>query len=209
MIVVTIIGILWSLFLFWNTRLSFLKQCSCGSANAHLHGCFSPWTFHLNIGLNMLPSDVLMLCVVSLLGYSTGEFQALQLIILAFGVDSSIASCMLVNFFGNLVWNDSGFRILAQWRTTTSLFSIMFYKCLHALDYDNTLFFVCLVFTSQMLLYFFHSSFVTSFYIDVVLTRSIRNITCHSSSLVVESIVQTKAVSFQSYRNKGLIDAMR
>ena len=37
----------------------------------------------------------------SLLGYSTGEFRAMQLIILmAFGaVDLPLASCMLVRFF--------------------------------------------------------------------------------------------------------------
>ena len=48
-----------------------------------LPGCFRPWTFSLNIGLNMLNSDALMSCLHSLLGYSTGEFQALQLIVLA------------------------------------------------------------------------------------------------------------------------------
>ena len=40
----------------------------------------------LNIGLNMFPLDSFMSCLQSLLGYSTGEFQALQLIVLvAFG----------------------------------------------------------------------------------------------------------------------------
>ena len=50
--------------------------------NAQLLRCFRPWTFSLNIGLNMLPSDFI-LCLHSILGYSTGEFQALQLIALA------------------------------------------------------------------------------------------------------------------------------
>ena len=40
----------------------------------------------LNIGLNMFPLDSFMACLHSLLGYSAGEFQALQLIVLvAFG----------------------------------------------------------------------------------------------------------------------------
>ena len=41
-----------------------------------------------------------MLCLDSLLGYSTGEFQALQQIVIAvFGaVDYLLASCMLVHF---------------------------------------------------------------------------------------------------------------
>ena len=48
--------------------------------------CFRPWTFPLNIGLDMLPSDSRMSCLDYPLGYSTGEFQDLQLIILvAFG----------------------------------------------------------------------------------------------------------------------------
>ena len=50
--------------------------------NAQLLRCFRPWTFSLNIGLNMLPSDFI-LCLHSIPGYSTGEFQALQLIALA------------------------------------------------------------------------------------------------------------------------------
>ena len=56
------------------------------SANTELPGCFWPWTFALNIGLNMFPLDSFMSYLHSLLGYSTGEFQALQLIVLvAFG----------------------------------------------------------------------------------------------------------------------------
>ena len=71
--------------------------CS-GSANAQLPGCFRPWT--LNFGLNMFSLKSFMACLHSLLGYSPGEFQALQLIVLgAFGVmDKPIAPCMLVHF---------------------------------------------------------------------------------------------------------------
>ena len=40
----------------------------------------------LNIGLNMLPSDSFMSCLHSLLGYFTGDFQVLHLIVIvAFG----------------------------------------------------------------------------------------------------------------------------
>ena len=63
--------------------LGFLYMSSSGSANAQLPGCFCPWTFALNIGLNMFPLDSFMSCLHSLLRYSTGEFQALQLIVLA------------------------------------------------------------------------------------------------------------------------------
>ena len=66
--------------------LGFLYISNFGSANAQLPGCFFPWTFSLNIALNMFPLDSFMSCLHSLLGYSTGEFQALQLIVLvAFG----------------------------------------------------------------------------------------------------------------------------
>ena len=65
--------------IFLNYILGFLKPSSSGSANAQFPGCFRPWTFSLNIGLNMFSSDSFMSCLQSLLGYSTGEFQALQL----------------------------------------------------------------------------------------------------------------------------------
>ena len=42
---------------FWPTHLGFLKLGSVGSATIHLPECFCPWTFSLNIGLNVLPLD--------------------------------------------------------------------------------------------------------------------------------------------------------
>ena len=52
-----------------------------------LPGCFCPWTFFQNIGFNMVPSDPFMSHLATQLGYSAGEFQALQVIVLAtFGV---------------------------------------------------------------------------------------------------------------------------
>ena len=84
--VLTIIAIFMSINYFLNYTLGFLYLSSSGSANAQLPGCFSPWTFSLNFGLNMFPLDFFMSCLHSLLGYSAGEFQALQLIVLvAFG----------------------------------------------------------------------------------------------------------------------------
>ena len=48
---------------------------------------FCPWTFFQNIGFNMVLSDPLMSHLATQLGYSAGEFQALQLIVLVtFGV---------------------------------------------------------------------------------------------------------------------------
>ena len=53
----------------------------------HLPGCFCPWTFFQNIGFNTALTDPFMSHLATQLGYSAGEFQALQLIVLAaFGV---------------------------------------------------------------------------------------------------------------------------
>ena len=49
----------------------------------HLPGCFWPWTFFQNIWFNMVPLDLFMSHLATQLGYSAGEFQALQLIVLA------------------------------------------------------------------------------------------------------------------------------
>ena len=77
----------------------FFHISSSGSANVQLPVWFRPWTFSLNIGLNTFSLDFFMSCLHSLLGYSAGEFQPLQLIVIAaFGdVDSPLAPCILVH----------------------------------------------------------------------------------------------------------------
>ena len=101
MIVVTIIGIFMATNYFLNYTLDFLYLSSSGSANAQLPGCFRPWTFSLNIGLNMCTLWLLyvMFTFPTRICF-TGEFQALQLIVLAAfsTVDWPLASCMLVHF---------------------------------------------------------------------------------------------------------------
>ena len=73
MVIVIILGIFITIiiiiiiFILYYT-LGFLKLSCSGSANVHLLGCFSLWTFPLNIGLNMLPSDPFMSCLDYLLG---------------------------------------------------------------------------------------------------------------------------------------------
>ena len=93
LMVVTIIGIFMAILL--------ILICIIGRSakDTNLSGCFCPWTFSLNIGLNMLPSDSFLSCLDSLPGHSI-MFQALQLIVLAvFGaVDEPLAPCMLVHF---------------------------------------------------------------------------------------------------------------
>ena len=81
MIVVTITGIFMAINYLYT--LGFLYISKSGSANAQLPGCFCPGTFSLNIGLSMFHLDSFVSCLHSLLGYSTGEFQALQLIVFA------------------------------------------------------------------------------------------------------------------------------
>ena len=65
--------------------LGILYVSNSGAANAKCTtpGCFCFWTFYLDSELNMFPLDSFMSCLHSLLGYSTGEIQALQLIVLA------------------------------------------------------------------------------------------------------------------------------
>ena len=76
MTVVTIIGIFMAVVSILNYTFR-ISVSGSGSANAQHTGCFHPWTFSLNIGLNMLNSDSFISCLHYLLGYSTGEFQAL------------------------------------------------------------------------------------------------------------------------------------
>ena len=53
----------------------------------HLPGCFCPWTFFENIRFNTVLTDSFMSHLTTQLGYSAGEFQALQLnVLVAFGV---------------------------------------------------------------------------------------------------------------------------
>ena len=85
MIIVTIIGIFMAINYFFELHFR-LYLSSSGSANVQLPGYFRHWTFSLNIRLNMFPLDSFMSCLYFLLGYFTGESQALQLIVLvAFG----------------------------------------------------------------------------------------------------------------------------
>ena len=73
---------LWQFCFILNYMLIILIPSSSGSANAHLTGCFRFWPFLLNKGLDMIPLDFFMSCLDFLQGYSTGDFQALELIAL-------------------------------------------------------------------------------------------------------------------------------
>ena len=103
MMVMTIIGTLWSLITFLTTFEAF---CTYVALVLQMHNSLDvfPRTFSLNIGCSiqysMLPLDSLIPCLHSLLGYSTGDFQALQLVVLVVygAVDKPLASCMLVHF---------------------------------------------------------------------------------------------------------------
>ena len=79
-----ILGCLWPLVFVLNNILILDIWCS---TIPHLPGCFCPWTFFENIGFNTVLTDSFMSHLATQLGYSAGEFQALQLIVLgAFGV---------------------------------------------------------------------------------------------------------------------------
>ena len=73
-------GCSWLLAFVLNSTLILGIWCS---TIPHLPGCFCPWTFFQNIGFNMVPSDPFVSHLATQPGYSAGEFQALQLIVLA------------------------------------------------------------------------------------------------------------------------------
>ena len=78
-----ILGCLWLLVFVLNISILGI-WCS---TIPHLPGCFCPWTFFENIGFNTVLTDSFMSHIATQLGYSAGEFQALQLSVLAaFGV---------------------------------------------------------------------------------------------------------------------------
>ena len=68
--------------------------------NPHLPGCFCP--FFQNIGFNMVPSEPFMSHLATQFGYNAGEFQALQLIVLAmFGAlaPGMVVHLLQIDFF--------------------------------------------------------------------------------------------------------------
>ena len=78
-----ILGCLWLLVFVLNILILGI-WCS---TIPHLPGWFCPWTFFENIGFNTVLTDPFMSHLATQLGYSAGEFQALQLIVLvAYGV---------------------------------------------------------------------------------------------------------------------------
>ena len=79
-----ILGCLWPLVFVLNNTLILGIWCS---TIPYLPGCFCSWTFFVNIRFNTVLTDPFMSHLATQLGYSAGEFQALQLIVLAaFGV---------------------------------------------------------------------------------------------------------------------------
>ena len=100
-----------------------------------------PRTFSSNIGLNIFPSDSFMSCLDSQLGYPTGKFQALGLIVFAVfrAMDQSLAFCVLLHRWkSSLKWQwVSKFDIMEN---NFLLFWLCFCIYLDASQYDNTLF---------------------------------------------------------------------
>ena len=70
-----------------NNKLCNTKPFKCGRRIYASPEFYCPWTFFQNIGFNTVLTDPFMSHLATQLGYSAGEFQALQLIVLAaFGV---------------------------------------------------------------------------------------------------------------------------
>ena len=97
-------------FFFFTTSLGFWLG-SFGSTNAPM--MFLPLDFPFEHSIEHVTLGLLYAMLDSLLGYSTGYLQALQLILhsLVGAVNHPLATCLLYvgPLFGNQVWNDSGF----------------------------------------------------------------------------------------------------
>ena len=95
--------------------------------NYVLLGCFCHRIFSLNTGLKLLPSESFIPCIDSLLGYSTGEFQAFQLVAL-WCLEPWINHLPPVCWptFENLARNDSGFFTFGIMENIINIFRIIF-----------------------------------------------------------------------------------
>ena len=123
----------------FRTHLGWLKLSISGSAITHLPGCFCPWRFSVDIGLNVLPCESFMSCLTSLLGYfkeNSGLCNWSSLRYLVPWIDHLPPVCW--STFWKLVCNASWFVRLTYSKTTFSLF-LSFYIRLNISQYDNTL----------------------------------------------------------------------
>ena len=145
LIVLTIIGILMAIlfYFYYMFRHSVLHS----SANVHLNGCFWPWTFPSNIGLNMSPSDSFGSCLHFLIGCSTGSSRLCNWFSLqcsAPWINHLPPVCW--SLFGCQVWNDSGFFKSDTLKNNVFIVFITF--CIYILVPH-----VSLIFMSQIFLY--------------------------------------------------------
>ena len=120
----------------------------------------------------MLPSDPFMSHLATQLGYSAGEFQALQLIVLAtFGVvDLPLASCMLVHLLEIDFKQQLGCRFDIM-DSISSFFCILTYAIIYVLIH-HIIFWLNLYFLN--VLYLFSSTPVLTSSIDVIFVLSMR-----------------------------------
>ena len=81
----------------------------------HLPGCFCLWSFFENIGFNTVLTDPVMSHLATQLGYSAGEFQALQLIVCVWC--RGLTTCLLHVGppFGNRILNNSWAVGVTEW----------------------------------------------------------------------------------------------
>ena len=94
--------------------------------------CFCPWTFFQYMGFNIVPSDLFMPHLATQLGYFAGEFQALQVIVLA---TLGLTTCLMHVGppFGNRFLNTSWAVGLTYWIVYLHFlyFDICIYICLY------------------------------------------------------------------------------
>ena len=150
------VEILWPFFSLWTTRLGFLQRSSSGSANAEFYRCFRL----LEYWINMLPScHFTFPCRIFCRGFSGFATDC------PCGVWCRVLTTCLLHL-GPLFGNDSRF-VRLTWRKSTFLY---YFTSECFIIWYFILFY--LIYVSQIMLHFLHSTSVLSFYID--LTLSIR-----------------------------------
>ena len=127
-----LLGILFPWLFIWSYIFRLSETRSCGFCKYAPPWMFLPLDILFEYWIeHVVPSDSFMSCLDSLLGYSTGKFQVLQVIVfVVFVMWIDHLPSVGWSAFGSLIWNTCVFVSLTEWRTTFSCFN---YVCIYSL----------------------------------------------------------------------------
>ena len=134
----------------------------------------APASCFTNIHLTMILSDSLMLNLYSQLGYSTGEFQlsfATHFSCGLWGCEQNACLQYVSQLYRNLISNNN-WSVSTTCRKISEFFCFYLYSYLYIYRditwYIDTLYFIQVIFTSEVVLLFLPSAIVLSFPVDVI-----------------------------------------